>query len=307
MNNRDSNVLQKLLGEVAPAQFFADIWQQRPLHCQGNPARFAGLFDRSNLSEAAKSCDSLKAYTRDAHGFARESAVTPERVDEAFRAGATICIGGINGHAPLDEFIARLAAEIVQAGDMSFNCYFSPDGQGFALHCDDHPVWILQLEGRKKWRFSATPLKNPLTTVTFQKDQRVASVPWSEPIARPDEDLFLEALLEPGDLLYLPEGTWHHAAADGASLALTLACNRVSPLDLVQQALGPFIGGHPGLRQNLGGLWRNDVDAHAIPPQFEPLFNNALLELRGMVGKLTAQDLYQAWLALATKDNGAKK
>jgi ribosomal protein L16 Arg81 hydroxylase len=296
-----ASVLQLLLGDIPPGEFFADIWQKRPLHVQGTPERFAGLFDESVFRKSATSCDHLKAYSTTAEGRVRELAISPDRIDAEFRAGATICISGINGHAPLNALIAGLDAEIAQAGEMSFNSYYSPEGKGFSLHFDDHPVWILQIAGRKEWKFSRTPFPNPLASITFHAGQQVASAPWSGTIPRPDETAFQQALLEPGDVLYLPEGTWHRAAAKGQSLALTLACNRASPLDLVQQALGPFIAGHPGLRQNLGGIWRHDLDRDSVPPEFESLFESALLELRGAVGGLTARDLYQAWLALANK------
>lgn len=301
MSAAERDFLPGLLGDMPVALFFQDYWQRKPLLVTGRRGRFTELFGKTAFRQATRQCDNLKISYRDARGVSMERACTPEQVDEAFRAGATVCISGIQGNVQLNHFMDSFASQVRQAGELSFNCYYSPDGHGFSLHLDDHPVWILQIEGKKRWWYSRLPFNKPLSTVSFSQGATVAHVPWADPIARPDESDFWEVVLEPGDVLYLPEGTWHRAAAaDGESLALTLACSRVSPLDVVQQALAAGIATRPALRENLPGTWAPAVTEH-VPPEMEQQFAAVIDELRGMVNGLTPQSLYEAWRKLAAK------
>jgi ribosomal protein L16 Arg81 hydroxylase len=132
----------------------------------------------------------------------------------------------------------------------------------------------------------------------------LAYVSWADPIKRPDESEFFEVMLEPGDVLYLPEGVWHRAAAEGESLALTLACSRTSPLDLVRDVIVPRIAHQRVLRENVPGAWASTV-SDTIPPALEALYAQAINELRAVVDGVTPQDMYDAWRKLASKQDNA--
>lgn len=100
------------------------------------------------------------------------------------------------------------------------NVYLTPPGtQGFPLHYDDIDAFILQLEGKKKWRVYA-PLnrdallpRNPPTT-------------HFEPGSHGDPVLEIE--IKPGDVLYIPRGVPHQAeaCADEHSLHVTISTNQ---------------------------------------------------------------------------------
>ncbi|MET0694514.1 MAG: cupin domain-containing protein, partial [Propionibacteriaceae bacterium] len=89
------------------------------------------------------------------------------------------------------------------------NAYVTPpQNQGFSNHYDVHDVFVLQIEGEKKWTIHAPVLESPL------RDQ-----PWSDRKAavekRAQETPLLETVLRPGDCLYLPRGFLHAAEALG--------------------------------------------------------------------------------------------
>jgi ribosomal protein L16 Arg81 hydroxylase len=110
-------------------------------------------------------------------------------------------------------------------------------------------------------------------------------------------------VLEPGDVLYLPEGCWHRAAAEGSSLALTLACNRATPLDLVQQVLGPRLAALPALQCNLSGVATAEVLAEGTAtPEVDAALETAVAVLRESVANLSASELRQALLQLARRN-----
>lgn len=297
MHQSGTPLLQALLAPTTPEQFFERHWQRRALYSPGPRDRFRGLFDVQAFKRATRNCEVLKASATDANGRPTESALAPEAVDEAFRAGATVCVGTIIGHSALEDFLARLSVEVLTAGGLSFNAYYSPDGKGFSLHLDDHPVWILQVVGAKRWWYSEEPgIVQPLTTVTVPAGVESVRVPWrAEPVERPAESSLESVVLEPGDALYLPQGAWHRAAAVGESLALTLAFGRVSCLDLVQRAIGERIVGLQALRWNLPGFRADDVRDDEVPAELAPAFHSALSELRRVLDEVSTSDLYRVW------------
>lgn len=96
------------------------------------------------------------------------------------------------------------------------SAYLTPAGsQGFPPHYDDVEVFVLQLEGSKRWRLYDRPDAESApaadTTTEFTQEDL------SDPID--------ELTLHPGDLLYLPRGVVHQALAQesGHSLHLTFS------------------------------------------------------------------------------------
>ncbi|RFU88134.1 cupin [Streptomyces triticagri] len=134
----------------------------------------------------------------------------------AFRDGATLVLQALHRTwAPLGEFVAGLGAELghpVQA-----NAYVTPpQNQGFDAHYDVHDVFVLQIQGAKRWLIHPPVHPDPL------RDE-----PWSERRSAVADaargDAYIDTVLEPGDTLYLPRGWLHSARAQGAvSIHLTL-------------------------------------------------------------------------------------
>ena len=113
------------------------------------------------------------------------------------------------------------------------NAYWTPaNSQGFAPHWDDIDAFVLQIEGRKRWRLYPTrdvSEKFPrFSSAEFSKEER----------KRLEESKYVEIILEPGDLMYMPRGTIHEAFCiandddeegkgdDEASLHLTISVNQ---------------------------------------------------------------------------------
>ena len=96
--------------------------------------------------------------------------------------------------------------------------------KGFAPHWDDVDVFVLQLEGSKRWRVFAPPTEE-------QELPRHSSKDFGGPAALKRagyEAACLDVVLERGDVLYLPRGFVHEAisSAEEASLHLTLSTHR---------------------------------------------------------------------------------
>jgi hypothetical protein len=110
----------------------------------------------------------------------------PARVFELFREGATIVLQGLHRYwRPVTELARGLELEL--GHPCQVNAYVTPPGaQGLALHEDPHDVLVLQAFGRKRWEVHAAPAEPP-----------------REP---------LQAVVAPGDCLYMPRGTPHAAS-----------------------------------------------------------------------------------------------
>lgn len=120
-------------------------------------------------------------------------------------------------------------------------CYASPHGYGFGTHWDCQAVFVLQIEGSKCWRFSSKPdVQWPPTllpgpNVVPELMRRYSWLDVQFPDAR--EEQFNEQVLKPGDVLFLPAGTWHRARAIGYSLALTIACPPMTAADFIDDLI----------------------------------------------------------------------
>ncbi len=231
--------LASLLYPLDRQGFLDAYWQRAPLHLTGWPDRLAGVFDRSGLHkalalqhEAGLSVRVSGDHVDDDGGAGPHRLVAATDLAEHLSSGTSVCVDPIERADPA---LARLAAdlrdEIGHLGPVSVKCYFSTPGYGFNTHLDAHVVTTLQLEGRKWWRVSPRPgVEFPVDNafVDAAGDVRVIGRPpsalrdWERPVVRREE--FVDVLLEPGDVLCLPAGTWHEAkAADEPSLALNVS------------------------------------------------------------------------------------
>ncbi len=93
----------------------------------------------------------------------------------------------------------------------------TPQGtQGFAPHYDDIEAFVLQLEGKKRWRVYE-PLSKEEKLPRFSS-QNFEQSEIGQPI--------IDVILEQGDMLYFPRGYIHQAVAcnDTHSLHITVSC-----------------------------------------------------------------------------------
>ena len=115
----------------------------------------------------------------------------------------------------------------------------------------------------------------------FPPDRNVLKLP-GVTVTRPVEASLSEVILNPGDILQLPKGTWRRVQASGGSLGLTLAMESASPLELVE------------FRNALPGYWVQSTQ-EGMPAELHAQFDKALAALRSVVQFMTPSDLYQVW------------
>jgi ribosomal protein L16 Arg81 hydroxylase len=137
-----------------------------------------------------------------------EDAADPGKIYAHFRAGKTLIHGGLNLTRPNLRTLARSMTERF-AAKSEIVAFLTPAGQSGAAHSDPTDVYIIQLEGTKRWQIWPTP---PGRRPGDDKDS-FGSLP----------DPVLDLPVQPGDVLYIPYGTPHRASAEASvSLHLTV-------------------------------------------------------------------------------------
>jgi hypothetical protein len=182
--------------------------------------------------------------------------------------GATLVLQGLHRiWPPLVDFARELGGQLGQP--LQVNAYLTPAAsQGFATHYDTHDVFVLQVDGRKRWRVHEPVLRDPLERQSWGgRADEVSAVADGAPA--------LDEVLEPGDALYLPRGWLHSAAAqEEASLHITVGVKALTRYALVE-ALLDLAADDPRLRATLPyGL---DL---ADPEQVEPELTETVEALR---------------------------
>jgi lysine-specific demethylase/histidyl-hydroxylase NO66 len=158
--------------------------------------------------------------------------VIDDKTMRLYADGATLVLQGLHRLWPaLIDFTQRLGDELAQP--LQVNAYLTPAGnQGFATHYDTHDVFVLQVDGRKRWRLHEPVLPDPLERQQWGgRADEVGATAEGEP--------YLDVELCPGDALYLPRGWLHSAQAQGrSSLHLTVGVRALTRYALVEELLG---------------------------------------------------------------------
>ena len=297
--------LARVLAPVPPETFFRDHWDRRALHIPGMPGKFAGIYDAATWTRF-EGVEDLKAVTTDPRGVQVEIPALPEQAGALFLRGFTICANV--SQAPLvAPFLRAFRAELGLPGGPPFaKLYASNDGGGFALHADKHHVFVLQVAGKKLWRYSREPAVAAPRDGLFMSANGQPS--WSNgasgeaarhddgrPVAAPDVDALEVALLEPGHGLYMPPGTWHVARAEGHSIAVSVSPERATVADFVLAALRE--------RLEEGSSWRRDLFARpgetppggGVPASIAAELGARLADLRAELAGFDERRLHRRW------------
>ena len=200
---------ETLLGGLSPRVFLRRYWQKRPLLVRRALPGFRGVIEKRALFALASSSDVesrlVERKKKDRTGRGGRWKVThgPLPRSSLQRAGSrgwTLLVNGVNHHIAQAERLLRRFAFVPQARLDDVMVSYAAPGGGVGPHFDSYDVFLLQGQGRRRWRlararnFDLVP-DAPLKLIAgFRAEQ--------------------EVVLDPGDLLYLPPG-WGH---DGVAL-----------------------------------------------------------------------------------------
>jgi hypothetical protein len=187
-------------------------------------------------------------YTRTARtgSSSIDDLIDPGRTLDLFAGGATIVLQGLQRWwPPATRFCRELEVGLGHA--VQANAYLTPAGAaGLAPHHDTHDVFVLQVAGAKHWTVRAPVVDTPLPRHVSDHDVAAA-----QPVLFEDE-------MRPGDVLYLPRGFVHSAAAQqGVSLHLTIGVLATTVHDVLR-TLVDRAGDDVAFRRSLPPGWPYD-------------------------------------------------
>ena len=186
-------------------------------------------------------------------GKAIEDAVDPGKIYAHFRAGKTLIHGGLNLTRPNLRTLARSMTERF-AAKSEIVAFLTPAGQRGGAHSDPTDVYVIQLEGTKRWQIWPTPQAR-----------------------RPGEDTYFDSLpepvldlsVQPGDVLYIPYGTPHRASAEGSvSLHVTVVAGSRSWAHHLLSAVQDILHNSPEFWDT---PYLDDTSPEELAPKIEQL------------------------------------
>ena len=117
------------------------------------------------------------------------------------------------------------------AGKLDCNLYYSQKGhQAFPVHYDVHDVFAIQVDGTKHWQVFEKGAEYPINHPRF------TSARLSNP-GDLENSPALDFEFEPGDIVYIPSGYFHHATCrKGRTLHLSFGLVEMIGLDVISMA-----------------------------------------------------------------------
>lgn len=235
--------LSRLLGATSVAEFADAYWGRRPL--RGSAGDVGDLFSAAAVDELISVRGLRTPFLRMAKdgrtvpdreltsgggvGAAVLDQVDDDRVWRHFHAGATLVLQGLHRtYEPVLRFTQALAADL--GHPCQVNAYVTPpQSTGFSDHYDVHDVFVVQIEGEKRWRIREPVWPLPLRDQPWDAHRdAVGETATQAPLD--------EFLMTPGDVLYLPRGYLHSATALGeVSIHLTIGVHEWTRHHLAEQ------------------------------------------------------------------------
>lgn len=219
--------------------FSRSHWERKSLHVKrNNPSYFRKIISLKQIDEVLRNQSVLYTENIDITSYTDgqrntlngTGRATATNVWEAYREGCSVRF--LNPQIFFRE-IHLMDATLQEYFEcmVGSNMYLTPpNSQGFAPHYDDIEAFILQIEGKKRWR-----LYEPRSSEEYLP--RVSSRNFTQEEAG---EPFMDVILEPGDLLYFPRGTIHqaHTVDDHHSLHITLSTyQKYSWADFLERAV----------------------------------------------------------------------
>ena len=213
-----------------------------------------------------------------ARRWTTDGKVDAARLEEFLARGFSVVVLHLDEHVPA---LAAVCGEIrsrTLEGSFVGAVVTSGTGAGaFPIHYDPEDLVILQVEGTKRWQIFGPPVPNPLRRMPKQ------SPPETEPI--------FDEVLEPGDLLFVPGGNWHHCES-GLSTSVHLGIFFLPPTGwhAASKVLQPF------LSEELFRTPLTRLDGPSALAEVEAEVKSRLIE---RIGELKLNEFIAEWSKMA--------
>lgn len=200
-----------LLGGLSPERFMRRHWQKKPLLIRQAIPGFTAPIPRPELFALAEREDveSRVIERLPNEGWGLKRGPFRRRSLPAFRRPDwTLLVQGVDLHDVRAERLLQQFRFVPDARLDDLMISWASDGGGVGPHFDSYDVFLLQAQGRRRWRIGRMPhaeLRDDVPTKILKSFE-------------PEE----EYVLEPGDMLYLPPRWAHDGTAEGECMTYSV-------------------------------------------------------------------------------------
>jgi 50S ribosomal protein L16 3-hydroxylase len=199
----DISLASPLLGGLSPQVFMRRHWQKKPLLVRQAVPGGVDLIARARLFDLA-SHDEVESRLVVHQGGAwslRQGPLKRAMLPPLKQREWTLLVQGLDLHIPAARALLDRFRFVPDARLDDLMLSYASDGGGVGPHVDSYDVFLLQAQGRRRWRIGRV-----------RSRELVPDVPLKILANFEPEESFL---LEPGDMLYLPPGWAHDGVAEG--------------------------------------------------------------------------------------------
>lgn len=209
-------------GGFSVDHFMRVHWQRRPLLVRGAFPGFVPPLSPSDLFDLAARDDVESRLVRRARDrwSLEHGPFEAGRLPLAQRRCWTMLVQGVDLHVDaMHELLARFRF-VADARLDDLMVSYAVDGGGVGPHLDSYDVFLLQAQGRRRWRIGWP------ASAALRDDVPLKLLAHFEPAG--------EYLLEPGDMLYLPPGWAHDGVAVGECMTFSIGFRAPSRHELLR-------------------------------------------------------------------------
>ncbi|WP_394847637.1 cupin domain-containing protein [Pendulispora brunnea] len=316
---------EELLAPVELSTFLSHHWLRRPLHVPGSLGKLERLF--GGIPHLAQLVDIVSESTgggsinlaaffqsrgqvaqRDAAEDLPRMNAQPQQVRALLAAGATVAAYGIDSVIPdLARWVAQLRTRLGHAGRTSCSLWMSSPSRGLSTHFDMFSSIHVQLVGTKSWHVGQEAHVVAPSTASVVCANGMADVDmsgYSPRYEHVERASFRRITLRPGDVLFVPSGTWHATECD--TNEVSVSCS----FEFVHATFRDVMEVYLRDRFNAEDLWRYVPLSPPADPSAEAeltdFFAARLDETIASLSKLRqdSTELKQAWKQLIA-NNGS--
>ena len=248
----DISLASPLLGGLSPQLFMRRHWQKKPLLVRQAVPGGVGLIERTQLFDLAAhdEVESRLVVRAGANwtlhpGPLKRAALPPLKQREW-----TLLVQGLDLHVPAARALLDRFRFVPDARLDDLMLSYASDGGGVGPHVDSYDVFLLQAQGRRRWRIGRA-----------RSPELVPGVPLKI-LAHfePEQDWLLDA----GDMLYLPPGWAHDGVAEGECTTCSIGFRAAGRDELGREVLQRLLDAADA--EAAGALYRDPAQAATDTP-----------------------------------------
>ena len=214
-----------LLGGLSPQTFMRRHWQKKPLLIRGAlkdvvpPASRAQMFALAEQDDV----DSRLIVNRQSKWSLKHGPFTRRQLPALSQPAWTLLVQGADLQLPAAHQLLSKFRFVPDARLDDLMMSYATDGGGVGPHFDSYDVFLLQVQGKRRWRIgrmadAALVPNMPLKILSnFQ----------------PEAEMTLDA----GDMLYLPPRWAHDGVADGECITCSIGFRAPSDHEVAREVL----------------------------------------------------------------------